>query len=210
MNETIELKSTDYDNLFEEKLAFQQAGMTQKVKEWDYKIRLLEVSSQYSKITIKEIYKQFGIEELNKILAGQNDVFGDKAREICEEIIHFRTISESKLYDFIDRNKFRYENDPKVTREIFKLISKKLSKNQQIFFKQLFALDKGITEKVAFVKIEKIKNYKQNDNPPMQELMKVVFAKNKKILKGNWYERFGAVSSWHNQQGFGDDCEPWK
>ena len=28
--------------------------------------------------------------------------------------------------------------------------------------------------------------------------------------KGNWYERFGAVSSWHNQQGFGDDCEPWK
>jgi len=178
---TAEQKNSEYDNLMEERTAFEQAGMDAKVAEWDHKIAVVEVGQKYEKIDFQHIADQFGIQGLNEALAGRKRRTEDEAKKIIgDQMLKAKVISETKMYDFIDRNAFRYADKPEIGEEILKLLSPKLKGTAQKIFSTMFKIkniENAGEKKIAFIKIEKVENYIQNDNPPMEELIKVVQAK---------------------------------
>ena len=96
--------NTTYDELLEERAAFAQAGMTAKVKEWDYKISAAELALKYPRITFREIANELGIEGLQKAVDAriskqweQKRKLIDTAKEICGELLHVKKLSESKM-----------------------------------------------------------------------------------------------------------------
>lgn len=182
------MNNTTYDDLIEERAAFAQAGMDNKVKEWDYKINALELASKYPRITFHDIASEFGIAGLQKAVdarvSKQRETkykLTEQAKEICGDLLLSKKISEAAMYRFIDQNQWRYANNPELTAEILELLSPKLTGTVKHLFEQIFmAKRKKIeveTNKVAFIKIERVSDYTQNDNPPMEELMKLVEAK---------------------------------
>jgi len=168
----------EYDKLLEERTAFEQAGLTAKVGEWDYKIKSLEVSQKYEKIDLKHIAESFGIEGLNRSLAERKNKLKAEAKEICGDLLKSKRVSESKMYDFIDKTAFRYDNNPELKEEILRLLVPKLSGTALKIFQTMFKIKdmENTGNKIAFIKIEKVDKYTQNDNPPMSELLKVVQA----------------------------------
>jgi hypothetical protein len=195
--------TTPYEELLEERQAFFAAGMVNKVKEWDYKINVKELEGKYKRITLRDIANELGIGGLQKAvdekIAEQNAAIAKqnaaakakvaelnlKAKDICKDILKLPTISEAKMYAFIDMHSFRWANDPELTAAIMELLSPKLNGTIKHLFKQIFMINakKIVTnlknpeaDKVAFMKIERVADYKQNDNPPMMELMKAVVA----------------------------------
>lgn len=63
-----QILQTEYDQLVEERLAFNEAGMKAKVQEWDYKIKVCEAKMKYPVITFDQISNDLGIAGLNKVL----------------------------------------------------------------------------------------------------------------------------------------------
>jgi len=196
---TQEQIQSEYDQLLEERSAYQQAGMTAKVAEWDYKIKVLEVSQKYERITFADMANEFGIKGLNEAIAKRKEEqdaklqaeaqkrreVKEKAKKICGELLQNKKIGESKLYAWIDKYSWQYENDPEITSAIMELVIPKLSPTVATLFKTMFRVkDAEQTsrfnwedDKVAFVKVERIEDYTQNDNPPFEELVKLVQAK---------------------------------
>ncbi len=181
------METQTYQDLLEERSAFQAAGMTAKVNEWDYKINTLELAQKYPRITFKDIAKEFGIEGLQKavdarVAKQKADKWKlvDQAKDICKEVLHVKKMTESGMYAFMDKTKWRYEGNAELTQEIMEILSPKLTGTVKQLFEQIFMINrkKSLVEsdKVAFIKIERISDYTQNDNPPMEELMKVVSA----------------------------------
>lgn len=182
------MSNTTYDELIEERAAFAQAGMTAKVKEWDYKINALELAQKYPLITFRDIARELGIEGLQKAVDARvskqwenKRKLEDQAKEILGNLLHAKKISESGMYTFIDQNSWRYANNPELTAEIMELLTPKLTGTAKILFETMFMANrkKAVVEagKVAFIKVERIADYSQNDNPPMLELMKAVEAR---------------------------------
>jgi len=180
--------NTTYDDLLEERTAFESAGMTNKVKEWDYKINALELAQKYPRITFKDIAKEFGIEGLQKAVdariakqATDKWKLVDQAKDICKEVLNVKKMSESGMYAFMDKNKWRYEGNAQLTQEIMEILSPKLTGTVKHLFEQIFMSNrkKAIVEanKVAFIKVQLVSDYKQSDDPPMAELMKLVEAR---------------------------------
>jgi len=72
-----------------------------------------------------------------------------------------------------------------MTQAIIELVVPKLSPTIAQMFKTMFTIKKIENQKesnwqekkVAFIKVEKVEDYKQNDNPPFEELCKLVEAK---------------------------------
>jgi len=196
---TTQITQTDYDQLIQERSAYQQAGMTAKVEEWDYKIQVAEVSQKYAPITFKEMAEEFGLKGLNEAVkkrqaelnikvqsqAQHKRELKEKAKKMCGELLKKRVISESALYTFIDQHSWQYENDPEMTQAIMELVIPKLSPTIASMFRTIFTVKKieetkeqnWEEEKIAFIKVEKVENYTQNDNPPFEELCKLVTAK---------------------------------
>jgi len=190
---------TAYDQLIEERSAYQITNMTAKVQEWDYKIRVLEVSQKYDPITFVDMAEEFGLKGLNEAVQKrqvelEKEVQGyvqhkrelkEKATKMCGDLLKSRVISESKLYAFIDAHSWQYQNDPEMTQAIIELVVPKLSPTIAQMFKTMFTIKKIENQKesnwqekkVAFIKVEKVEDYKQNDNPPFEELCKLVEAK---------------------------------
>ena len=198
--ETIEIQAqTAYDQLLEERAAYHQAGMTAKVAEWDYKIKVFEVSQKYAPITFKEMAEEFGLKGLNEAVAKRKaDIekemqtraqhkreIREKAEKMCGDLLKSRVIGESKLYAFIDAHAWQYKNDPEMTEAIMELVIPKLSSTAAKMFKTMFAIknmekqsvNNWQGEPVAYIKIERVEDYKENDNPPFEELCKLVEAK---------------------------------
>lgn len=174
--EKTQINQTEYDKLIEERSAFQQAGMTAKMVEWDFKIKSLEVAQKYRKIDFPCIAKEFGIDGLNQAIQDRRDEIEKEIEEMCGELLEKKTISEAALYDFISKNSFRWENNPEMTTRILEKLTPKLKGIARSIFQTAFKVKEGTNDKVAFIRIEKVEDYQQNDNPPMQELMKVVDA----------------------------------
>ena len=171
---------TDYDKLLEERAAYQSAGMTAKVAEWDFKLLALEASQKYVKINFQDVAEKFGIKGLNDALAKRKNELEDKAKDLCGDLLKKKRISESALYSFIDSVSFRIGDNQELKAKVIELLSPKLSGTAEKLFRAMFALkstevDQG--NKVAFIRIETVEDYKQNDNPPFEELLKVVDAK---------------------------------
>jgi len=171
-----------YDSLLEEKSAFQQAGMDAKVKEWDHKLECLEIGTKYPKITMKEIADKLGMDGLNHAVAMKNMENEDKFEKYCGSLLSKSRISETQLYTFLDQNDWKWKKDTEITKEIIRLLAPKLSSTHaRKQFELMFKIDDIETPKsdakMAVVKIERIEDYSQNDNPPMEELLKVVTAK---------------------------------
>ncbi len=197
MIKTQEQIQSEYDQLLIERSHYEQAGMTAKVAEWDYKIQLAEVSQKYAPITFKEMAEEFGLKGLNEAIikrqaeleskvqgeAERKRNIKDQAKKMCGELLQKRVISESKLYDFIDKHSWQYENDPEMTQAIMELVVPKLSPTVASLFKTIFRVKDIETrenwqeKKVAYIKVEKVEDYTQNDNPPFEELVKLVKAK---------------------------------
>lgn len=186
--------NAELDNLMEERSAFLAAGMTKKVAEWDYKIKSLEISAKYPRITFADIAKEFNIAGLQKAVDGVVNKQWEKkrklqeaAKEMCHEVINAKKMSEAQLYRFIDQNKWRYESNPELTSEIVELLLPKLTGTVKILFESVFMAKRQAAKveigKTAFIKIERVADYEQNDNPPMRELMKLVQAKHSGIFK---------------------------
>ena len=121
MSKTTTIEQTDYENLLLERSAFEQAGMTQKVEEWDYKIRLAEIGQKYEPITFEEMAVEFGIEGLQKAVedrqgqqAVQRRELKEKAKELLGDLYKSKKIAEGKLWAFIDQNSWKFENDPEM------------------------------------------------------------------------------------------------
>lgn len=180
--------NTTYEDLIEERTAFESAGMTNKVKEWDYKIEALELSQKYPRITFRDIAKEFGIEGLQKavdarVAKQKADKWKliDQAKDICKDVLNVKKMSESSMYAFMDKTKWRYEGNAELTQEIMEILSPKLTGTVKHLFEQIFMINrkKAVVEsdKVAFIKVERVSDYTQNDNPPMEELMKLVSAR---------------------------------
>lgn len=184
---------TEYDNLLEERTAFQQAGMTAKVAEWDYKIKTLEVSQNYLRITFREMANEFGLQGLKEALEKANQAntqklreTKEKAKKMCAELLqNKRIISESKLYSFIDERSWQFANDPEMKQAIMELLIPKLSPTIANMLRTLFRVKETVeisrreqqADRVAFIKIERVEDYTQNDNPPFEELIKLVKAR---------------------------------
>lgn len=107
-------------------------------------------------------------------------------KAFTKDILKLPTISEAKLYDFIDKRQFLWANDPELTSAIMEVMTPKLKGTIKTLFSQMFMVNrkKIVTNlrnpdagKVAFIKVERIADYRQDDNPPMMELVKVVEAK---------------------------------
>jgi hypothetical protein len=182
------MSNSTYDELIEERAAFAGAGMAAKVAEWDFKINAAELERKYPRITFREIAKELGIEGLQKAVDARVNKqweakrkLVDTAKEICGELLQVKKLSESKMYDFINKNQWRYANDPELTSEIMELLTPKLTGTVKTLFETMFMANrkKVVVEagKVAFIKVERISDYSQNDNPPMVELMKAVEAR---------------------------------
>lgn len=198
--ETIEIQAqTAYDQLIEERAAYHQAGMTAKVAEWDYKIKVLEVSQKYAPVTFRDMAEEFGLKGLNEAVAKrqaemEKELQGqvqrkreltEKAEKLCGDLLKSRVIGESKLYAFIDAYSWQYKNDPEMTAAIMELVIPKLSPTAAKMFKTMFAIKNMETKQrftwqdtpVAYIKVERVEDYQQNDNPPFAELCKLVEAK---------------------------------
>lgn len=175
---TPEQAQVEYNVLLEQKTAYQQAGMDKKVAEWDYKIKHLEMSQKYEQITLHDIAKSFGIEGLNRALSDRRLKVEEEAKKICGDLLHVKKLSESKLYSFMDANSWRYSKDPEVSAKIMELLTPKLSGTALQLFQAMFAI-KGTqaSKKVAFIRIDRVRDYTQDDNPPMPELLKLVEAR---------------------------------
>ena len=174
------IKQSDYDRLLEERTAYQQSGMDAKVAEWDFKIKSLEASAKYVKLSFQDIAEKFGIKGLNEALSRRGRELEEKAKDLCGDLLKKKRISESAMYGFIDAVSFRIADDNELKAKVIELLSPKLSGTAEKLFRAMFALksvevDQG--NKVAFIRIEKVEDYKQNDNPPFEELLKVVDAK---------------------------------
>jgi hypothetical protein len=183
----------EYDNLLEELTAFQQAGMTGKIAEWEYKIKTLEVAQQYPRITFREMASEFGIQGLQESLETASQAKAQKRREneekakkMCTELLqNKRMISESKLYSFIDARSWQFSNDPEMTQAIMELLIPKLSPTVANMLRTLLKvketdeINKRIREgnRIAFIRVERVEDYTQNDNPPLAELVKLVQAR---------------------------------
>ena len=176
-----------YDKLLEEKIAFEQAGMTKKVIEWNHKIKLFEIELKYEKITFENISKSLGIEGLNKSLEETNKKFltdRASAEDIVDDIFlreKIRSyISESKVYELMDSVK-RFKKDNNYIDIV--LLNRCLSKIKGTFAitvrEMIRALEKNVINSSLEAKIiiEPIEQYKQNDNPPMEVLNKLITAK---------------------------------
>lgn len=183
------LTQTPYEQLLEERTAYQEAGMVAKVAEWDYKIKVLEVSQKYAHVTFSDMAEEFGIKGLNEAVAKRQAEQAkhkrevkEKAEKMCGELLKSRVIGESKLYAFIDAYSWQYKNDPEMTEAIMELVIPKLSGTAAKMFKTMFAIKNMEKQgwegdKVAFIKVERVEDYQQNDNPPFAELCKLVEAK---------------------------------
>jgi len=172
---------TAYESLLEEQSAFRQAGMHAKVEEWDFKIKSLEMAQKYQRIDFEHISKEFGIEGLNEAVATKFIADEEKMQEYCGELWGKSRISETALYSFVDSNDWKWGKDPEITKEVMKFLTPKLaSVHARKQFALMYKLD-SIQPQVkqmqeAFIKVEKISDYMQNDNPPGAELLKVVEA----------------------------------
>ena len=127
------MDNTTYEDLLEERTAFEAAGMTNKVKEWDYKINVKELEGKYKRITFRDIANEFGIDGLQRAvdakIAEQNSIIAKKnadakakvkalelkAKDICKDMLKLPSISEAKMYAFIDLHQWRWANDPELT-----------------------------------------------------------------------------------------------
>lgn len=187
--------STEYENLLLERSAFEQAGMTNKVEEWDYKIRLAEISQKYETVTFEDMAVAFGIEGLQKAVedkqgqqAVQRRETKEKAIALLGDLYKSKKIAESKLWAFIDQNSWKFDNDPEMKSAIMEVVIPKVGKTLASVLRATFQIKKyeehrvWERDKIAFIKIEKVEDYSQNDNPPMEELTKLVQAKNDNIF----------------------------
>jgi len=194
--EEIAQEQEQYDNLIMERGAFLQANMTAKVEEWDYKIKHLEISQKYSPVTFNDMAESFGIEGLQKAvdlkkqqMAVESREMKAKAKTICGDFLKVKKIGESKLWDFIDKHSWQWANDPTMTQAVMEIILPKLHVGLQGILRATFSLKKIETyrsfeaDKVAFIKIERIEDYQQNDNPPHEELAKLIQAQNDSLFE---------------------------
>jgi hypothetical protein len=202
-----------YEELLEERSAFEMAGMTKKVAEWDFKIELCEIDQKYPKITFADMAREFNLDglqkatnerqtSLNEEIDNHNyqevskDIETDEqAQSIIDQygLSRVKTISESKMYDFIDKTRWMYDSKPEVMSKIIEILTPKLKGTAKQLFQQMFAfkndrpvkrpeLKERVTDLEAYIKIERVEDYAQNDNPPMVELMKLVHAKHSGIF----------------------------
>jgi len=183
-----QITQTPYESLLEERSAFLQAGMTAKVAEWDFKIKSLETAEKYPRIDFNHIANTFGIEGLNQALDNKRMAqtakireMEEKAKDFCGELLKKKRLSETTVYSFIDSAGWQWENDPDMTARIIQVLAPKLAnKTARTTLEMAFRIKEVELEKIdyrtAFVKIQKIENYQQNDNPPMTELLKTVQA----------------------------------
>jgi hypothetical protein len=188
MNEQSQITQTPYESLLEERSAFLQAGMTAKVAEWDFKLKSLETAEKYPRIDFNHIANEFGIEGLNQALDTKRQAqsakileLDEKAKGYCKDLFKKSRLSETAVYSFIDSAGWQWENDPEMTARIIQVLAPKLaSRVARTTLEMAFKIKEVELERIdyrtAFVKIQKIENYQQNDNPPMTELLKTVNA----------------------------------
>ena len=178
-----------YDNLLMERGAFSQANMDAKVEEWDYKIKRHELSQKYETVTFSDMAESFGIEGLQKAVDGKKAQMAiesremkEKAKKLLGDLFKAKKISESKLWDFIDKYSWQFDNDPKMKQAIMEVVLPKVGKTLASVLRATFQIKKVEAyrtfeaDKVAFIKIEKVSEYQQNDNPPIEELNKLIDA----------------------------------
>jgi len=180
----------EYDVLLEQRAEFQQAGMDAKVLEWDYKIHTLEIDNmkdengeqKYPEITFGDIAKELGIEGLNAQLRENERVLAEKVRQYCGKTYDKPKIAGYEL-DKVLEGKWQWSDDANMTKEIMKHLTPKLrSKAERDFYEKVFMLDRMKETDIsfgtkAFIKVQRLSDYIQNDNPPSDEL--------KKIIEGN-------------------------
>ena len=180
---------TQYDQLVEEKIAFQEAGMDAKVAEWDHKIRLCEASMRYPLITFAEMSRNLGIESLKKAVQERNLRMAseiEKAKDLARDILgptRTSRISESKLWSIIHENDYRFVGNPLAKIEAMKMLVPKLSGTaRNMLMYTLSETEKTAAEDQvspmieAYIKVVGIESYKENDNPPMDVLRQIAEA----------------------------------
>jgi len=170
-----------YESLLEEQSAFRQAGMHAKVEEWDFKIKSLEMAQKYTKIDFKYIADEFGIEGLSEAVADKHIADEEKMQEYCGKLWGKTRLSETALYSFVDDNDWKWGKDPEITKQVMQFLAPKLAsihaRKQFALIYKLDSIQPQVKQmKQAFIKVEKISDYMQNDNPPNAELLKVVEA----------------------------------
>jgi hypothetical protein len=187
--QTSQASQIEYDVLLEQRAEFQQAGMTAKVAEWDYKIKTLEIANmkdengnqKYPVIDFAYIAKELGIEGLNQQLRTNERVLKEQVRKYCGKLYDKPQISGREL-DEVYNSKWQWSNDEKMTKEIMKHLTPKLrSKTDRDLYAKVFMLDSrdendgnqylGVK---AFIKVQRLADYIQNDNPPKAELYKII------------------------------------
>lgn len=177
----------EYDVLLEQKEAYRLAGFDSKVAEWDFKITEIEINNilddngnqKFPIINMEYIAKELGIEGLNAQLAENERLIQENLRRYCGALYNKPKISGAELDKIID-NKWQWSNDEKMTKEIMKFLTPKLrSKAERDFYEKVFMLDKINNLEIsygvkAFIKIQRLADYNQNDNPPNAELQKII------------------------------------
>ncbi|MBL8026319.1 MAG: hypothetical protein JNL74_07900 [Fibrobacteres bacterium] len=180
-----------YDLLIEELFAFEAAGMKAKADEWRVKVRIAEAAMQFKTISFVQIADEFGLAGLNKSLEERARLEQNKeheameiASEIAKPYLEKRVLSEAKLWALIDETVSRSKGDPLVKFCVMKLLYPKTSGTVKILLKQLCQLDnkaasltRPSTKLEAYIKLDPVDLYKQNDNPPLDVVKKLVDAR---------------------------------
>ena len=200
MNE-LKVTQTEYESLLEERSAFSQAGMEAKVAEWDFKIKSLEVTQKYEKIDFNHIASEFGIDGLNQALASRDMEQEEEAKKYCADLLKKSRLSETALYTFLDNSEWQWGRDKNMTARIIRLLAPKLaSKTARATFQMMYKIEEMNpvrNREEAFIKVDRIADYQQNDNPPMMELMKTIEANNSGVFDAIYiaYPMIGKVKN---------------
>jgi hypothetical protein len=177
----------EYDALLNLRESYRQAGFDAKVEEIDAQIKELEINGMLDEngdpkfpiITMEHIAKELGIDGLNAQLAENDRLMKENLRKFCGKLFDKRAISGAELDRLMD-NKWQWSNDEKITKEIMKYLTPKLrSKVDRELYEKVFMLESrnelDISYGVkAFIKIQRLSDYNQNDNPPSAELQKII------------------------------------
>ena len=182
-------------------LAFKEAGMLEKVKEWKHKIKVCEARGLFQEISLSQIGTDLGVEGLQKVLDQRKvHIEGLKkdahlmAYKIADPHLYNKRFSEAKMWAMFDENKHILDSNPYVRTELLGALQPILHGSIKLLVKSLLlqndvkSLEKEIKypEQIqAYVKIDRIDQYQQNDNPPLEVLMKVINSK-----KFNLFDEF--------------------
>jgi hypothetical protein len=177
----------EYDALLGLRESYRAGGFDAKVDEIDFQLKELEINgmideegnAKFPIITMEYIAKELGIDGLNAQLAENDRTLKEDLRRYCGKLFDKPQISGFEL-DALYANKWQWSNDEKMTKEIMKHLTPKLrSKVDRELYSKVFLLESRNELDIsfgvkAFIKIQKLADYKQNDNPPSDELQKII------------------------------------